>query len=72
MCFVDLIQRESVGNQLAHRKTDLFCALQEIKRGCIISQSIYPRAHDGNFFGADIEMRVDGRVSTIDEESQLT
>ena len=71
MSFIDLLKRESVCDQIRHRKSDCFCSLQEIKCCCIVSEVVYPRTNKVDLFGAEVEMRVDGCISTVDEESKL-
>ena len=71
MSFIDLLKRESVCDQIRHRKSDCFCSLEEIKCCSIISQCVYPGTNQVDFFGAEIEVRVDCSISTIDEETKF-
>ena len=71
MSFIDLLKRESVCDQIRHRKSDCFCSLEEIKCCSIISQCVYPGTNQVDFFGAEIEVRVDCSISTFDEETKF-
>ena len=70
-CLVDLLKRELVCDQLRHRKSDCFCSLKEIKCCCIVSEVVYPGTNKVDLFGAEVEVRVNGCVSTVDEETKL-
>ena len=69
---MEVIGKEFIRDELAHRKTDLFCTLQEIKGCYIISQSVYPGTNDGDLLGADIKVRIDSSISAVDKEAKLT
>ena len=62
MSFIDLLKRESVCDQIRHRKSDCFCSLEEIKCCSIISQCVYPGTNQVDFFGAEIEAAVAGAI----------
>ena len=47
------------------------CSLKEIKCCCIVSEVVYPGTNKVDLFGAEVEVRVDGSVSTVDEETKL-
>ena len=59
-------------NKLLDRKTDGDCTLQEIKGCRIVSEGVYPRADGGDLLRADVKVGVDGGVSAVDKESELT
>ena len=69
---MEVIGKEFIRDELAHRKTDLFCTLQEIKGCYIISQSVYPGTNYGDLLGADIKVRIDSSISAVDKEAKLT
>ena len=50
-------------NQVCQRQSDSFCSLQEIKSRRIIPQRIYPGTDQRNFFGTQIEVRINRRIA---------